>query len=210
MVFSAPHIASHTIALTITLLLSRQTVRRPAAYYQHLLDYERGFEVAGAHVRGAQLLLEGEEEGEGEGGGEGEREGGDMRRMLEQHRQLQTKAGEQDIPPGNNALTGTNAVSMQAKAGVEQGTGAVSSYEASQIPLLPEDSNSDSAVTGGSGVLPAGVYDINNQQVDVRTRNSWYVYWFRRGKKDGREEGRGYMLIHCLIVYCLFECMKFI
>ena len=134
-----------------------QTVRRPTAYYQHLLDYERGYEAAGARVRG-QLLLEGG--GGGEGDAEGEGEGGDMRRMLEQHRQLQTKAGEQDISPDAE----TNTV--------------MSSFEASQIPLLPEDSsssNGDSAITGSGGesVLPAGVYDINHQQVDVRTRNSW-------------------------------------
>ena len=41
----------------------------------------------------------------------------------------------------------------------------------SQAVVLTEDAR----ITGGGDVLPSGAVDVNRQQLDLRTRNSWYV-----------------------------------
>ena len=111
----------------------------------------------------------------------------DVRCMLEQHLLLQSKSIE--------SMESMGSFKEKSLSGPVIGPGMLqssSSYEASQIPLLPEDTARVSAVREREGegegdteiqrkremeegavVLPKGVYDINNQQVDVRTRNSW-------------------------------------
>ena len=172
-----------------------QTVRRPAAYYTHLLQFERS---ASASARvcesdAGSLLLDGTaspdkekefavaEPGSGPNHGLGEAVGGSSMQELLQHQRHLRKY---------------SSFTAESRSGP--------SYEASQIQLLPEDAanafatnaagagatnealaitesdsvgeeiSARSAAPGDSlGVLPSNIYDVNAQQLDLRKHNSW-------------------------------------
>ena len=129
-----------------------QTVRRPAAYYSHLLEAERALEAAVARDAGlviesgaaAQLLTASD--------------GGD---------------GGTTVPaePGGGTLLPLFAQQVERARQAEgcDAWAAPSAAELSQLRLTGEDA----AVTLGAAALPAGCLDVNGQQIDLRTENSW-------------------------------------
>ena len=123
-----------------------QTIRRPAAYYAHLMDGER----AGAVGAGAGA------------GGLGADAGHVLR--LDQARRS-------DAEPG---LITSSSASQPSPPPAPPGPGAsfspsrMAASEMSQLVMLPEDAAS-------SQLLPANLYDVNHQQIDLRTHNSWLL-----------------------------------
>jgi len=170
-----------------------QTVRRPAAYYRHLLEFERSASTCkrdGSSARsGDGLLMQGNEV---------------------QHRKLIAE-GNNDFDSLDMAPSVSSLLQYQHQLRkFSHGAGSRGpSYEASQIQILPEDAcilsveadarkeSHNSAVganivaavagddsgnstiaarsggAGSLGVLPPNVYDINAQQLDLRKHNSW-------------------------------------
>jgi NAD(P)-dependent dehydrogenase (short-subunit alcohol dehydrogenase family) len=69
----------------------------------------------------------------------------------------------------NDKLIATKSVSSSAAAAPFETTGMTHSAAASQMILLPED------VGVSESILPKGATDINGQQLDLRSTNSWLL-----------------------------------
>ena len=126
-----------------------QTIRRPAAYYSHLMPTERS--------GGAAL---------------GDGEGQAVRGMLAAHHALQRGQEQARLEHSQAALPAptTNAeASTVSAAGESDGDLLSRSAALSQAALLPEDA----ADGTDAAQLPEQVFDINGQQLDLRRRNSW-------------------------------------
>ncbi|MEN1679848.1 MAG: SDR family oxidoreductase [Planctomycetota bacterium] len=106
-----------------------QTVRRPPAFYEHLMEGER--RLAESLPATARPMLEGYEELRGNEPGA--------------------------VGPGTNAVD----VARESIAGIQQAA------ELSQLELAPGDE------LGGESLFPAGQYDHDQQQIDLRQVNSW-------------------------------------
>ncbi|MHB1328858.1 MAG: SDR family NAD(P)-dependent oxidoreductase [Gemmatimonadales bacterium] len=105
-----------------------QTVRRPPAFYQHMMEQETA--AASDLPPAARQLL---------GGYEG----------LRSHRLLPESSGQ-----------------LMAET-VAQATGLVHAAELSQIPLLPDELDTQ------RHLFPEGHFDQDLQQIDLRSHNSW-------------------------------------
>lgn len=149
-----------------------QTIRRPAAYYRPLLRAEeKSVRAMPAPIRG---LLDGQ---------------ADLERSLSPE---QSRPQLTNTPPDLKAPSKPASVSAQdttaAPAATPQGsivgravvgrgmleTGAASGLGQSapmlsQLPVTSEDTAVESAA------LPVGLVDVNEQQLDLRTRNSWLL-----------------------------------
>lgn len=151
-----------------------QTVRRPAGFFKHLMDAERQDVkllpeaqqnmVAHHHEfvemrESAQALRDdGDDEAGTAAGGAGD------------EASATTGAGaEASTTPTPASGADTQAV---AGAGGSAGAGAMParSAEASQMVVLPED-----ASAAEETLFPKGLTDVNEQQVDLRTTNSWLL-----------------------------------
>ena len=163
-----------------------QTVRRPVSYYSHLLPAEQRMEAAvrAARIRAGSSGIQGEEEG-----GTLAREDDDERlfSLLAQHalRSLSSSRGPQS--PGGEAGESDAIV----KGGLIDGGGGgggggvarewddpdefyPTPAQLSQLKVAPED-HTLSVTPGLNGELPAGRLDVNGQQIDLRTHNSWLL-----------------------------------
>jgi NAD(P)-dependent dehydrogenase (short-subunit alcohol dehydrogenase family) len=123
-----------------------QTVRRPAAFYAHLLDGERAGAIGS--------------------GGLGTDAGHVLR--LDQARR---SSANSDAGPGLIASSSASQPCPGQGQGQGQGQGLASrmaAAEMSQLVMLPEDATS-------SQLLPANLYDVNHQQIDLRSSNSWLL-----------------------------------
>ncbi|KAJ1495726.1 hypothetical protein T484DRAFT_1651262 [Baffinella frigidus] len=130
-------------ALDIIINNACQTVRRPPAYYRHLLDVERR-PASDMPLATSKLLLT-RVEGTGGGGWKTLQDG-----------------GVEDSEGGAGVVGGVKCV-----GGVD--LRGLSSAEQSQLPLLVGDG------AEGGGLFPSEKLDVNAQQVDLRTKNSWLL-----------------------------------
>ena len=125
-----------------------QTVRRPAGFFQHLLAKEAG--AATALPRELQGTLAGHEE---------------LRSALT-GRALGTGSPVASTASGASAVSGASA-SLAAARSRSHAEGLLHSAALSQLRYLDEDySDSDT-------LFPAGQYDEDRQQLDLREINSW-------------------------------------
>ena len=135
------HLASALPRLDVVVINACQTVRRPPAYYRHLLEAEaegarRYLGSGGWRASGLLAGVGVGVEGDGDAGVEGEAHA----------------AGG----------WGENGVGLYKGAGWMAPSAA-----ASQLELIETDS------TAGAKQFPAGVLDVNGQQVDLRDKHSW-------------------------------------
>ena len=168
-----------------------QTVRRPAGYFKHLLDKEREPLAALADVErnmvngyhdfldmrshktprlhsapsapvsssgeadAGSTVAAGTSAGTGAGAGAG------------------AGAGEETaaaaVPADISGVAGITHATSDAAAAEEATALPSSSAEASQVVMLPEDRTADETL------FPEGQTDVNEQQVDLRTVNSWLL-----------------------------------
>eukprot|EP00854_Cymbomonas_tetramitiformis_P011882 gene11882-14034_t len=155
-----------------------QTVRRPASYYSHLLEAEVAMEAA---VRKASA-------------GEPRQLAPNPGGSAQSHDELAVAGGAEsrlavgaDRAVGLLPLFSQQAQRAQRHAEVSASAGAGEGGEGSvsvdlpspallsQLKLTSEDHAPLAAGDGGSGTLPAGRLDVNGQQIDLRTSNSWLL-----------------------------------
>jgi NAD(P)-dependent dehydrogenase (short-subunit alcohol dehydrogenase family) len=184
------HVVATFDRLDILINNACQTIRRPVAYYSHLLTAEERFGGSGGADGGAGGGADGgAESADGDAGGM-------MRQWLRLHHSLEgaEHSRQQRITAGGS---GVEAAAGRGGEGEEAGatlfgeevqpfgapedlvaradlsgsaSGSASSSAAlSQVPLTAEDA----ALAVGSAALPRGQYDVNEQQLDLRTHNSW-------------------------------------
>ena len=170
-----------------------QTVRRPPAYYSHLLPQERqgvaALPSSAAHVveghfelldqraiasSSGKLLADasGAKAGDGTrvggGQGEGEEEEGDVRGVDEPDTVGAAVAMQTALPHGEAAARSGTSRGHAKRLEPQEVKGVLPSTEASQVALLPSDHTDEAA-------LPQGILDVNGQQVDLRRMNSWLL-----------------------------------
>ena len=124
--------------LDILINNAAQTVRRPPAFYTHLLAFEQ---------RPWQDLPE------------------DMREVLRGHEAC--KAALSLEPHGHAGGPRDTTMRLVAFQGGEAGLGIKSSAAMSQLPCAYDDDG------GGRQAFPLGLSDADEQQLDLRTVNSW-------------------------------------
>ena len=121
-----------------------QTVRRPPAYYRHLVEAERPEDLDA----GARALVAGHEE------------------LVAR---LQGVQGEGDGPgddPGAGTGSGPDGGSLVTPGDLDEGTAGIDrAASLSQLDLLAEAHEAH--------LFPEGIYDGDGQQLDLRDGNSW-------------------------------------
>ena len=111
-----------------------QTVRRPPAFYAHMMAGE----LAAANALPPAA-----------------------RRLVERYEDLRASSGQSRLPAATSAaITSPDALALDS-------LGLTHAAALSQVPLLPEDHDPSQPL------FPAGRYDQDLQQVDLRDRNSW-------------------------------------
>jgi hypothetical protein len=146
--------------LKVSVTYITQTVRRPPAFYAHLIEGEKqltnGFNdessegsdsVSSTYVRATQVLQH-------------------------QHKytsSLHTAVQQNAIEKIENIDTSQNGISKVGED--EEMTPALSSSSMTQIQLTKGDEEISSLAP--SSLFPLGVTDTNGQQVDLRRHNSW-------------------------------------
>lgn len=134
-----------------------QTVRRPPAYYAHLIDAEKAY----------QLRLEGAAPGDGVEAVDS------MLRRQHAFTHGLAAAGTAPLLVGRNEGSAPDqslsrermaAVSVESDASIGH---FLSSADMTQMHVAPGDETAD----GES--FPSGALDVNRQQVDLRKKNSW-------------------------------------
>ena len=129
-----------------------QTVRRPPAYYRHLLQAEA--EGARAYVRGG--------------------EGDVVSAAMGTSALLAGVAdADRDVDPAARSLeTESEEKSLETKETLRISGWLAPSAAASQLAVLPSDvETSASAVS--ARLFPKGALDVNEQQIDLRAKTSW-------------------------------------
>jgi len=121
-----------------------QTVRRPPAYYSHLLTDETVESMKKLPKNICDLI----QNGNWHQSTVGRIESGESRDLS-------------SIMPGNSSQ---NEIVNQTS---EMMSDITPSAAMSQLPLLPEDHEND------KNLFPKGVYDVDGQQMDLREKNSW-------------------------------------
>lgn len=141
----AEHLASTLPRLDFILSNACQTIRRPAGFYQHLLETER--ESNADWPQALRGLLTGYEQLLAK----------DQYNSL--HQTIETRA-ELDS-------TAATCNSAELIAGMDRTMKQRGAHEWSQVALLPEDAEC------GAEVFPEGQLDQDLQQIDLRNVNSW-------------------------------------
>lgn len=139
------HIAATFGSLDILINNATQTIRRPVHYYKHLLATEVA-PIPEEFASVATVLK------------------GNASLLLTQSTSSARPAAAAVPAPADGAIVRANA---QASAIVTAAT--PSSVLLSQVAVLPEDE----ASADTAHLFPDGQVDTNNQQVDLRTSNSW-------------------------------------
>ena len=127
-----------------------QTIRRPPAYYRHLLDTEHRPASEMPHGAGALLLMP-----DGQAGAKAKIADG------------ASAASSSSSSSSSSSFAGTEGGSSAAFAAVDPAT--LSSADQSQLVLNPGDDDASAAS------FPQGQTDVNAQQIDLRTHNSWLL-----------------------------------
>ena len=154
-----------------------QTVRRPASYYSHLLPAERRIEAAlrAKRVRDVDSASGDETDGRNDDSTAA------MLPLLAQHegwartRRSQGGGARQLAARGMGGTDGDALGGGVDKGCVDDdGEFYPTAAELSQLKLAPED-HSTGVTPGVNGELPEGRLDVNGQQIDLRTHNSWLL-----------------------------------
>lgn len=148
--------AQHFPRLDVIINNACQTIRRPPAYYEHMMRAEA--EPFDDVPPALQRLLACD------------------RHVL--RAALRLGAGDAPGAPAL-ALTGRPDNGHEAPAGLAPSTDAdvraLSSAQLSQVPLLLDDHSTAAAKPLGAELFPRGAVDVNNQQLDLRQHNSWLL-----------------------------------
>ena len=157
-----------------------QTIRRPAAYYTHLLRAEDRMEAAvaalegGAEVAGTDTLTDTPAV---------VRTPSEAAELLPLFAQQAQRARWREAGDGG-LVTWVGGAGGEASGEARAARPArPTPAQMSQLRLGPEDdvalTPADAAAGGGGGgggaLLPAGALDVNGQQVDLRSSNSWVL-----------------------------------
>ena len=157
-----------------------QTVRRPASYYAHLLPSERALDKATRGMTACaphRLLSAGDEKASTTSGTSGttSTDFEDVPDPLARHA-ARVEAEREHRLRAPELLGAGTAASESASAGARVAGGSLddpeffpSPAELSALKLAPEDS----AYATGAPELPLGKLDVNGQQIDLRSTNSW-------------------------------------
>ena len=146
-----------------------QTVRRPPAYYRHLMGLEA---TAGEWLgHGAQRVLE-VEQGSWKGGAAAAEAGAAEAGAAGGGASIEGAAAGGGAAGGGGAVAGADAAGGPEAGAVATAAGggyvdALHSAALSQLPVLASDNDASAEH------FPEGAYDVNGQQVDLRTNNSW-------------------------------------
>lgn len=146
------HLCQSLSRLDFILNNACQTVRRPPGFYEHLMESEQTpFEQLSVDaqqvLRGNDMLCHIAEANQTTG---------------QNSNNALNKASEQDRAIGDAGSVGDWLSADTAKRLV----GLTDSAALTQIAMLQEDKSPD-------GVFPAGAYDSDRQQIDLREKNSW-------------------------------------
>ncbi len=137
-----------------------QTVRRPAGFYQHLMEGERGpIETLPEPERELVADYEAFRHGrlrEALGGG-----------SVDDPATPGGSKSEAESAGDGSSIEPPVELPVEPRALIEQATGLMHAAALSQLPLTDEDLGRDEAL------FPAGSLDADLQQVDLRDKNSW-------------------------------------
>ena len=150
-----------------------QTVRRPPAYYRHLLR---------AEAEGARAYVRGGDAGDGESSLAGDDAFAAMGTSallagVADAERAAPAASERDTDAENDdesALTSASVRSYcrETEATLRHAGWLAPSAAASQLAVLPSDvETSDGAAA--NALFPKGALDVNEQQIDLRAKTSW-------------------------------------
>jgi NAD(P)-dependent dehydrogenase (short-subunit alcohol dehydrogenase family) len=154
-----------------------QTIRRPGGYYMPLIEKETELWTNGdeAHkdvLRGCteferirRRLVEDHHSGGSNGGNLLPASAGQDKLLLGPSSSPQQNESEEKAATANG---GSNDIVAKNNVPFES-TGISHSAAMSQIALVPEDAGVDEKI------MPRGLSDINGQQLDLRTHNSWLL-----------------------------------
>ena len=140
-----------------------QTIRRPPAYYQHLLKNEKENSNPENMSKSTLLLLKQNFE-----------LNNNKNNMIKSNESFTVEEVNENDEKINNLeqvnLKKQNSKNSSISTNFDHhGSTSISSAEMSQIELIPEDKNYSSSL------FPTTVTDVNEQQVDLRTKNSWML-----------------------------------
>lgn len=152
---------THVPHLDIVVNNACQTVRRPPAYYRHLMGLEAtAKEWLG---EGATDVLK-VEHSSWNGGAAIERGAASGGEALEAASDAEGGAA---AGGSGGAGEGAGAVAREQGLGSKSAVDALHSAALSQVPVLASDT------AAAAEHFPEGAYDVNGQQVDLRPKNSW-------------------------------------
>ena len=165
-----------------------QTIRRPAAYYAHLIPLELD---PSRHSPAVRSLLSDHAACFGSHGGgtdsDGGQRGGSRPRALETSSQSETHSvgragmgdaggggGDDASHAGSVRSADSPLASSTAKVPIPSNP-SIPSALWSQAPLWAAEEGVAQPDEGAAGDFPLGLHDVNGQQVDLRTANSWLL-----------------------------------
>ena len=164
-----------------------QTIRRPAAYYTHLLRAEDRMEAAVAALEGAAAAAAAAAAGTGTPADtpavvRTPSEAAELLPLFAQQAQ-RARWREAADEAGDGLVTWVGGAGGEASGEARAARPArPTPAQLSQLRFGPEDdvalTPADAAAAGGGGggaLLPAGALDVNGQQVDLRSSNSWVL-----------------------------------
>jgi len=132
-----------------------QTVRRPPAYYRHLLQ---------AEAEGARAYLR---------GGEGGVVGADGETVVGMGTSaLLAGVADADFAHPASLATETEEKSLETEETLRVAGWLAPSAAASQLAVLPSDVETSSSAASAR-LFPEGALDVNDQQIDLRAKTSW-------------------------------------
>ena len=140
-----------------------QTIRRPPAYYQHLLESERSSNVSSGFL----LQYNTKFNSDINPSSNSTSKESTSETTIEEVNDTETIPLERNIEKQKSSNTKKSSP-MDAITSISNAT-TLNSADMSQIQLLPEDSNYSKEL------FPESMTDINEQQVDLRTKNSWML-----------------------------------
>eukprot|EP00928_Gymnodinium_smaydae_P042522 TRINITY_DN2860_c3_g2_i1.p1 TRINITY_DN2860_c3_g2~~TRINITY_DN2860_c3_g2_i1.p1 ORF type:complete len:683 (-),score=158.64 TRINITY_DN2860_c3_g2_i1:296-2056(-) len=165
---------THLPRLDVVINNACQTIRRPAAYYRHLLPAERAahralLASAGKKTQALQCVSDVSGEGADECSApkSQNQEQDPILPLLAQHAARMRQAAQPNGAPPALTCNGSEAADAPSSPGEMPSPGEAAVAELSQLALLPED------VGSGDGALPTGALDVNGQQIDLRRVTTW-------------------------------------
>ncbi|KAI8822252.1 oxidoreductase oxidoreductase [Fimicolochytrium jonesii] len=165
------HVQQEFKRLDVIINNAAQTVRKPPAYYEHLITGEA--EDITPEVRKIVDVVDVYRSRNGgyvfrHGGSNSITAGGNETTSRLQSSSTDTELTEMDVvPPNSEETTGLALPAAQATAHLQD---VNASAALSQVALLPTDA---STLASKTHHFPPGLYDRDDQQLDLRRENSW-------------------------------------